>query len=96
MEVVLKSEYHESPLGYLGYDNVDWLVNEVIKSEYKMVFYLKNTKKDINLTKKDGEDYGNINICRFCEEILNVIKLEIVVTRQVITEVQLKVFVILM
>ena len=69
LEDVLESGYYESPLGY---DNVDWFVNEVIKLENKMNFHFKNTKKDINMTKEDEEYYRNINICRFCEkEILS-------------------------
>ena len=35
MNDVLKSGYYESPLGY---DNVDWFDNEVIKLENKMAF----------------------------------------------------------
>ena len=35
LEDVLKSEYYRSPLGY---DNVDWFVNEIIKLENKMSF----------------------------------------------------------
>ena len=31
------------------------------------------------MTKKDDEDFKNINICRFCEKKLNLIKLEIIV-----------------
>ena len=47
-------------------------MNEVIKLENKMVFYFKNTKKDIIMTQKDKEDFENNNICRFCEtEILS-------------------------
>ena len=69
LEDVLESEYYKSPLGF---DNVDWFVDEVIKVENKMAFYFKNTKKDIIMTKEDEEDYKNDNICRFCEkEILN-------------------------
>ena len=64
LEDVLKSGYYESPLGY---NNVDWFVNEVIKLENKMAFYFKNTKKDIIMTEKD-EDFRNNNICRFCEK----------------------------
>ena len=68
MEDVLKSEYYKSPLGY---NNVDWFVDEVIKLENKMAFYFKNTKKDINMKQKD-EGYRNNNNCRFCEkEILS-------------------------
>ena len=37
-----------------------------------MAFCFKNTNKDIIMTEKDGEDYRNNNICRFCEkEILS-------------------------
>ena len=65
LEDVLQSGYYKSPLGY---DNVDWFVNEVIKLENKMAFSFKNTKKDIIMTEEDEEDYKNINICRFCEK----------------------------
>ena len=57
MEDVLKSGYYESPLGY---DNVDWFVEEVIKLGNKMAFYFKNTKKDIIMTKENEEDFKNI------------------------------------
>ena len=40
---ILKSGYHKS---LLGYNNVDWFVNEVSKLENKIAFYFKNTKKD--------------------------------------------------
>ena len=65
MEDVLKSDYYKSPLGY---DNVDWFVDEVIKLENKMAFYFKNTKKDIIMTDDDEEEYKNDNVCRFCEK----------------------------
>ena len=39
---VLQSGYCEFPLGY---DNVDWFVDEIIKLENKVTFYFKNTKK---------------------------------------------------
>ena len=64
LENVLKSDYYKSPLGY---DNVDWFVDEIIKLENKMAFYFENTNKDIIMTEKDEEDYKNNNICRFCE-----------------------------
>ena len=60
LEDVLQRGYHKSPLGY---DNVDWFVDEVIKLENKMAFYFKNTKKDIILTEEDEEHYKNNNIC---------------------------------
>ena len=69
LEDVLKSDYYQSPLGY---NNVDWFVDEVIKLENKRAFYFKNTNKDIIMTNVDVEDYKNNNICRFCEkEILS-------------------------
>ena len=47
----------------------------------KMAFYIKNTKKDVIMTEEDEEDYIINNICRFCEKkLLNLIKLEIIVT----------------
>ena len=67
LEDVLKSDYYKSPLGY---DNVDWFVNEVIKLENKMAFYFKNTNKDIITTREDEEDYRNNDICRFCEKFI--------------------------
>ena len=67
LEDVLKSDYYKSPLGY---NNVDWFVDEVTKLENKMAFYFKNTKKDINMTDEDEEDYRNNNICRFCERFI--------------------------
>ena len=62
---VLKSDFYKSPLGY---DNVDWFVDEVIRLENKMAFYFKNTNKDIVM--KDEEDYKNNNVCRFCEKFI--------------------------
>ena len=65
MEDVLKSEYYKSPLGY---NNVDWFVDEVIKLENKMAFFFKNTNKDIIMTEENEEDFRNNNNCRFCEK----------------------------
>ena len=65
MEDVLKSGYYKSPLGY---NNVDWFVDEVIKLENKMAFYFKNTNKDIIMMEEDEEDFKNINVCQFCEK----------------------------
>ena len=62
---VLESGHYESPLGY---DNVDWFVEEVIKLENKMAFYFKETKKDIIKKQEDEEDFKNNHICRFCEK----------------------------
>ena len=67
LEDVLKSDYYKSPLGY---NNVDWFVDEIIKLENKMAFYFKKTNKDIIMTSEDEEDFRNNNICRFCEKII--------------------------
>ena len=64
LEDVSESGYYESPLGY---NNVDWYVNQEIKIE-KKAFYFTNTKKDIVMTENDEEDYRKNNICRFCEK----------------------------
>ena len=64
LEDVLKSGFYKSPLGY---ENVDWFVDENIKLENKMAFYFKNTNKDFFMT-EDQEDFKNNNICRFCEK----------------------------
>ena len=65
LEDVLESGYYESPLGY---DNVDWFVNEFVKLENRMNFWLKNTRRDINMTQEDKEDFEKTNICRFLEK----------------------------
>ena len=65
LEDVLQSSYYKSPLGY---NNVDWFVDEVIKLEDKIAFFFKNTQKDIIMTEKDEEDYRNNNICRISEK----------------------------
>ena len=61
----LKSGYYKS---LLGYDNVDWFVNEIIKLENKMAFCIKNIKRVIITTNEDEQDYRKIIICRFCEK----------------------------
>ena len=67
LEDILKSDYYKSPLGY---NNVDWFVDEVIKLENKMAFYFKNTEKDVIMSQLDEEDFRNNDICRFCEKII--------------------------
>ena len=76
LEDVLKSDYYKSPLGY---NNVDWFVDEVIKLENKMAFYFKNTKKDIIITKKMKKIREIIIFVDFVKKILNLIKVEIIV-----------------
>ena len=48
LEDVLESDYFKSPIGY---DNVDWFVNEVIKMKNKMAFFFKTPRK-ISLWKR--------------------------------------------
>ena len=64
MEYVLKTGYYKSPLGY---NNVDWFVDEVIKLDNKMAFYFEKTNKDIILTEKDEE------VCRKMVENLEIV-----------------------
>ena len=67
IEDVLKSGYFKYALGY---ENVDWFVDEIIKLEQKMTLYFKNTKKDISMTQENKEDYEINNTCRFCEKAI--------------------------
>ena len=71
LEDVLKSGYYKSPLGY---ENVNWFVDELIKLESKMNFWLKDTKKDIIMTEEDNQDFENDNICRYCEKFIEINK----------------------
>ena len=57
---VLKNRYYESPVGY---DNVNWFVDEVIKFAIKMNFYFKNTNEIIIMTKEYETEYRNIFFC---------------------------------
>ena len=50
MDNISKSGYIEPNLGY---ENVDWFVDEVIKLENKMGFFFKNTNKDNILAEED-------------------------------------------
>ena len=65
MDDVLKSGCYKS---LLGYKNVDWFVDEVVKLDTEMAFYFKNTNKDIIMTEEDEEIFSNKNFCRFCEK----------------------------
>ena len=62
---ILQGRYYES---LLGYDNVEWFVDQVINLQNKMTFFFKNTKEDIILSEKDEEHCRNRNVCWFCEE----------------------------
>ena len=55
----------------MGYNNVDWFVDETIDLENKMDFYFKNTKQEILKTEEDEEEYTINFICRFCEKVIN-------------------------
>ena len=71
MEDVLENGYYESPLGY---DNVDWFVNEVIKLGNKMAFYFKRTRKDIIMTEGLKNILKIMMFVDFVRKILNLIK----------------------
>ena len=49
---VLKSGYYHSPSDN---NNVEWFVNEMIKIENKMNFFLKNNKEESIMSEKDKE-----------------------------------------
>ena len=69
LDVVLKNDYFESPLGY---NTVDWFLDEVIKLEIKIAFFLKKFNKDIKITEEKEQVYRNNIMCRFFEkEILS-------------------------
>ena len=73
LDDVPQNGYHKSPLGY---NNIDWFADEVIKSENKMAFFYKNIWKDIIMREENEKDYKNNIICQFYEQILNLIKLD--------------------
>ena len=60
---VLQSSYYKSPLGY---NNVDWFVDEVIILE-KIALHFKNTRKTLFWQKKMKKIIKKNNICRFYE-----------------------------
>ena len=62
----------------LHYDNVDWFIKEIRKkSENEMTFYFEITNKSFVMTEEHGENCKIDYICRFCEKMLNLIKLRI-------------------
>ena len=65
LENVLKSGYYKSPIGY---NKVDWFVDEVIKLEIKIAVQFVNANKDTIRTAEDEKVYRNKNVCRFCEK----------------------------
>ena len=65
MDDKLKSGFYEF---LLGYTNVDWFVDEVIKVERKKTFYFKINNQDIIMTQEDKEKFDKNNIFRFCEK----------------------------
>ena len=77
LQDILKSGYYGSPFGL---KNVNCYVNEVIKLENEMVFYFRNTKKDIIMTKEDEEDYGKTIFVNFVNEKFYLIKFVIIFT----------------
>ena len=66
LDDVLKGRYLICPLGY---ENVVWFVDEIIKMESKIAFYFKNNIKDIILTEENEKDFENNDVCRFCKKL---------------------------
>ena len=62
---VLKCDYFDC---FLGYDNADWFVDEVIQLKNKKAFCFINPNEDMIKAEEDEGDCGNSNICRFCEK----------------------------
>ena len=56
LDIILESGYYESPLGY---NIVDWFVEEVIKLEKKIFFYFENTNKNLLMSGEEEELYTN-------------------------------------
>ena len=52
----------------MGYNNVGWFVDEVIKLETKMAIYFEITTKDISMTEGDDEHYRSKKIRRVCDK----------------------------
>ena len=64
MHDVLQSGYYESSFGY---NNVDWLVYVVRKSQNKVSSFCQITEKDTIMTEKKNEKHHrNTDICQFC------------------------------
>ena len=59
----------------MGYINVDWFADEVIKLKEIMALYFKNINKDNIMTEENEEDYRSNNIRRFCEKEFSFKKL---------------------
>ena len=59
---VLKKVSYETPIGY---EDVDWFVDEVMILENKIFFYFKNSKRNFTLTEEDKEHYKIKKNCRF-------------------------------
>ena len=60
---VLKSVYYETPVGY---ENVDWFVDEVMNLKNEVI-YFKNTRRKFIMTEEDKEHYKIKKDCRFHE-----------------------------
>ena len=65
LDDILKKGFYKSPLGF---DIINWFVDEVLKLETKIASYFKSTKKDITITEEDEEEYRNKNVCRLREK----------------------------
>ena len=61
---VFHSGFIECPLGF---NNVDWFVDEFIKTEKKTIFF-KSSTSNIIMTEEDGKHFTNNKKCQFCEK----------------------------
>ena len=85
MNYFFKSGFYGSPLEY---ENVHLSVEEAVKLENKMVFYFKNSKKNIKMIEEDDEEYRKKLFIDFVRKNLNLTKLEIIVMGPLLIEDQ--------
>ena len=57
LNIVLQSVYRSC----FSENNVEWFVDEVIKTENKMKFYFEKTKKDFVMTREDEDDFNSLD-----------------------------------
>ena len=65
LNIILKSGYYETPLGY---DNVGRFVDKTIKKKKKLAFFFETSNKNIIAIDGDEDYYRLDNICRFCDK----------------------------
>ena len=58
----------------LGYNSVNWFVEEVVKLENKTNLFFKQPKEKFLMTQEDEEQYTNGNVCWFYEKDVDYTK----------------------